>query len=129
MKREVQNLLRGAFLPEFLNRVDETIIFHPLGMEEITQIVGYQLKRLERQLAEAELTLRISEAAKVRLAEEGFDPAYGARPLKRVIQQRLANSLATALLEQRINPGDTVEIDWNGGDFTFTTAMPQVAGA
>ena len=129
MKREVQNLLRGAFLPEFLNRIDETIIFHPLGMGEITQIVGYQLKRLERQLAEAELTLKISEPAKLRLAEEGFDPAYGARPLKRVIQQRLANPLATALLEQRINPGDTVEIDWNGSDFTFTAAMPQMAGA
>src|SRR3954447_2351511 len=129
MKREVQNLLRGAFLPEFLNRVDETIIFHPLGMEEITQIVGYQLKRLERQLAEAELTLRISEAAKVRLAEEGFDPAYGARPLKRVIQQRLANPLATALLEQKINAGDAVEIGWNGDEFTFSPAHAAAAPA
>ena len=104
MRREVQNLLRGAFLPEFLNRIDETIIFHPLGRDEIKQIVGIQLRRLERQLAEAELTLKISDEAKDRLAEEGFDPAYGARPLKRVIQQRLANPLATALLEQKINP-------------------------
>jgi ATP-dependent Clp protease ATP-binding subunit ClpB len=119
MRRDVQNLLRNSFLPEFLNRIDETIIFHPLGRAEIKQIVGYQLRRLERQLAEAELTLQVSEAAREQLAEEGFDPAYGARPLKRVIQQRLANPLATALLQQRINPGETVEIDWDGHEFTF----------
>ena len=125
MRREIQNMLRGAFLPEFLNRIDETIIFHPLGRNEIKQIVDIQLRRLQRQLAEAELTLKISDAAKERLAEEGFDPAYGARPLKRVIQQRLANPLATALLEQKINPGDMVEIDWNGHDFTFTPVKQQ----
>ncbi|MFO0888340.1 MAG: ATP-dependent chaperone ClpB [Isosphaeraceae bacterium] len=119
MRREVQNMLRGAFLPEFLNRIDETIIFHPLGRKEIAEIVGIQLKRLERQLAEAELTLEITDAARNRLVEEGFDPAYGARPLKRVIQQRLANPLATALLRQSINPGDRVQIDWEGGDFQF----------
>ena len=129
MRREVQNLLRGAFLPEFLNRIDETIIFHPLGRSEIKQIVGIQLKRLERQLAEAELTLKISDEARDRLAEEGFDPAFGARPLKRVIQQRLANPLATALLEQKINAGDTVEIGWNGHDFTFTPVRQQPAPA
>ncbi|MGO9601093.1 MAG: ATP-dependent chaperone ClpB [Isosphaeraceae bacterium] len=119
MRREVQNMLRGAFLPEFLNRIDETIIFHPLGKEEIKEIVGIQLKRLQRQLAEAQLTLEISAAARDRLADEGFDPAYGARPLKRLIQQRLANPLATALLEQKISPGETVEIGWDGHQFTF----------
>jgi ATP-dependent Clp protease ATP-binding subunit ClpB len=129
MRREVQNLLRGAFLPEFLNRVDETIIFHPLGRDEIKQIVGIQLKRLERQLSEAELTLKISDEAREQLAEEGFDPAFGARPLKRVIQQRLANPLATALLEQRINAGDVVEIGWNGHDFTFNSRKPEPAPA
>ena len=124
VKREIQNLLRTAFLPEFLNRIDETIIFHPLGRGEIKQIVGLQLGRLERQLAEVELTLQVSDQAKDRLAEEGFEPAYGARPLKRLIQQRLANPLATALLEQRINPSDKVAIDWNGHDFTFTPIQP-----
>ena len=89
-------------MPEFLNRIDETIIFHPLGRRELTQIVDIQLGRLERQLAEAGLSLRVSEAAEARLAEEGFEPAFGARPLKRVIQQRLANPLANALLEERI---------------------------
>jgi len=120
MRREVQNLLRGAFLPEFLNRIDETIIFHPLGRAENKQIVGIQLKRLEHQLVEANLTLKISDEARDRLAEEGFDPAFGARPLKRVIQQRLANPLATALLEQKVDAGDMVEIGWNGHEFTFT---------
>jgi len=119
MRREVQNILRTAFLPEFLNRIDETIIFHPLGRREIKQIVDYQLKRLEKQLAEADLRLRVSEEAKERLAEEGFDPAFGARPLKRVIQQRLANPLATALLEQKIAPGDVVEIGWDGHNYTI----------
>ncbi|APW62623.1 ATP-dependent chaperone ClpB [Paludisphaera borealis] len=119
MRHEVQNMLRQAFLPEFLNRIDETIIFHPLGRKELAQIVGYQIKRLERQLAEANLTVRISDKAREQLAEEGFEPAYGARPLKRVIQQRLANPLAKALLDQRVNPTDVVEIDWDGKNFTF----------
>jgi ATP-dependent Clp protease ATP-binding subunit ClpB len=119
MRREIQNVLKSAFLPEFLNRIDETIIFHPLGLKELTKVVEIQLKRLERQLAETGLTLRITERARTRLAEEGFDPAYGARPLKRVIQQRLANPLATALLERRVQEGDVVEIDWNGHDFVF----------
>ncbi len=91
-------------------------------MKELTQIVDIQLRRLEAQLAEAGLTLRITDEAKKRLAEEGFDPAYGARPLKRVIQQRLANPLATALLEQKVAEGDTVEIGWDPvkHDFALT---------
>jgi ATP-dependent Clp protease ATP-binding subunit ClpB len=120
MRREVQNLLKSAFLPEFLNRIDETIIFHPLGMEELTQIVSIQLGRLARQLSEAGLTLRVTDAARARLAQEGFEPAFGARPLKRIIQQRLANPVATALLEQKIGQGDVVEIGCNGPNFTFT---------
>jgi ATP-dependent Clp protease ATP-binding subunit ClpB len=122
IRREIQEVLKSAFLPEFLNRVDETIIFHPLGRNELTQIVGIQLGRLERQLGEAGLTLRVSPAARARLAEEGFEPAFGARPLKRVIQQRLANPLATALLEQKIREGDLVEIDYAGSEFTYNPA-------
>jgi ATP-dependent Clp protease ATP-binding subunit ClpB len=119
MRREIQNVLKSAFLPEFLNRIDETIIFHPLGLKELTKVVEIQFRRLERQLAETGLSLRITERARARLAEEGFDPAYGARPLKRVIQQRLANPLATALLERRVQEGEVVEIDWNGSEFVF----------
>jgi ATP-dependent Clp protease ATP-binding subunit ClpB len=120
MRREIQNVLREAFLPEFLNRIDETITFHPLGRKELTEVVAIQLRRLQGQLAEAALTIRVTDAARTRLAEEGFEPAYGARPLKRVIQQRIANPLATALLEQRVKEGDVVEIDWKGDEFVIT---------
>ncbi len=131
IRREVQNVLKTAFLPEFLNRVDDTIIFHPLGMKELTKIVDIQLRRLEGQLTEAGLTLRITDEAKARLAEEGFDPAYGARPLKRIIQQRLANPLATALLEEKIAEGDTVEIGWDPArhDFSLTPTRAVAAKA
>jgi ATP-dependent Clp protease ATP-binding subunit ClpB len=122
LRNAVMEILRAEFLPEFLNRIDETIIFRPLGMKELTQIVEIQIRRLRTQLAEANLSFRNTDAAKKELAEEGFDPAYGARPLKRVIQQRLANPLAVALLEGRINPGDTIEIDWDGHQFTFNPA-------
>jgi ATP-dependent Clp protease ATP-binding subunit ClpB len=122
IRREIQDVLKSAFLPEFLNRIDETIIFHPLGRTELTQIVGIQLGRLERQLAEVGLSLRVSSAAQAQLAEEGFDPAFGARPLKRVIQQRLANPLANALLEQKVREGDVVEVDFAGSEFTFNPA-------
>lgn len=120
IRREVMNVLKNEFLPEFLNRIDETIIFHPLHLAELTKIVDIQLKRLEAQLAEAGISVRIDEAARKQLAEEGFDPAYGARPLKRVIQQRLANRLAGELLSNAIPENGTVAIGWDGEDFTFT---------
>jgi ATP-dependent Clp protease ATP-binding subunit ClpB len=129
IRREVEEVLKTAFLPEFLNRIDEAIIFHPLGMNELAKVVDIQLKRLERQLVETGLTLHVTDRAKARLAEEGFDPAYGARPLKRVIQQRLANPLAVALLEQRIADGDTVEIDWNGQEFRFDSSRDRTVQA
>src|SRR4051794_16251667 len=98
IRRAVTEVLKAEFLPEFLNRIDETIIFHPLGREELTQIVEIQLRRLQGQLAETGLTIRVSDEAKRQLADEGFDPAYGARPLKRIIHQRIANPMASALL-------------------------------
>jgi ATP-dependent Clp protease ATP-binding subunit ClpB len=124
MRRAVSEVLKQEFLPEFLNRIDETILFHPLTMNELTKIVEIQLRRLEAQMTEAGIAVRVAEAAKQRLAEEGFDPAFGARPLKRVIQQRLANPLATALLEGRVgqDKAEVVEIDWDGSEFTFTPA-------
>jgi ATP-dependent Clp protease ATP-binding subunit ClpB len=134
MRKAVQEVLKQEFLPEFLNRIDETILFHPLGMGELTKIVSIQLRRLESQMAEAGISIRVSDLAKQKLAEEGFDPAFGARPLKRVIQQRLANPLATALLSGRVGgeKGGTVEVDWDGSEFTFTPVaapQPQPAGA
>ncbi len=129
MRSEIQNVLRTAFLPEFLNRVDETITFHPLGMKELTQVVDIQLRRLQGQLSEAGLTIRVTDAARARIADEGFDPAYGARPLKRVIQQRIANPLATALLEEKVKEGNVVEIDWTGADFVITPLKAEPARA
>ena len=119
MNHEIQNVLKTAFLPEFLNRIDETIIFRPLGRTELAQIVDIQVRRLERQLSEVGLTLRVAPAARARLAEEGYEPAFGARPLKRLIQQRIANPLANLLLEQAVREGDVVEVGFNGTDFTF----------
>ncbi len=120
MRKRVMEILKAEFLPEFLNRIDETIIFHPLGMKELTKIVDIQLRRLEKQLAEAGISITVSDEAKKELAEEGFDPAYGARPLKRVIQQRLANALATAVLDGRAREGQKVEVGWDGAGYTFT---------
>jgi ATP-dependent Clp protease ATP-binding subunit ClpB len=126
IRRAVMEVLKAEFLPEFLNRIDETIIFHPLGLDELTRIVEIQLRRLQGQLAEAGLTIQVADAAKRQLADEGFDPAYGARPLKRIIQQRLANPLATSLLEQGgLKAGTVIEIDANGHEFTFRTIPAQ----
>ncbi|MFO0951350.1 MAG: AAA family ATPase [Isosphaeraceae bacterium] len=121
MRREVMGVLKSEFLPEFLNRIDETIIFHPLGKQELTKIVDIQLRRLEKQMAEANITVKVTDAARKQLAEEGYDPAYGARPLKRVIQQRLANRLASEILEGRVAESGTVSIDWDrAGIHRFT---------
>ncbi len=122
IRSAVQEVLRREFLPEFLNRIDETIIFHPLGREELAQIVGIQLKRLQAQMAEAGLTVEVTDAARRQIAEEGYDPAYGARPLKRVIQQRIANRIAGVLLEGKAAAGQSIQIDWDGHDFTFQAA-------
>jgi ATP-dependent Clp protease ATP-binding subunit ClpB len=114
------DVLKAEFLPEFLNRVDETIIFHPLGRDELVRIVAIQLRRLQAQLTEAGLSIEVSRAAQEQIVDEGFDPSYGARPLKRVIQQRIANPLATALLEDRAKEGSMIAVDWDGHDFVFT---------
>ena len=121
--------LKAEFLPEFLNRIDETIIFHPLGMAELTKIVDIQLRRLQTQLTEAGLTIHVNDEAKRQLADEGFDPAYGARPLKRIIQQRLANPLAVFLLEGRNATSGVIEVGWDGNDFTFTPAHAEAVQA
>jgi ATP-dependent Clp protease ATP-binding subunit ClpB len=119
MRKAVQEVLRREFLPEFLNRIDETTIFHPLTMKELVPIVDIQLRRLNAQMSEAGLTLQITDAAKRQLADEGFDPTYGARPLKRILQQRIANPMANALLEGSASPGSVVEVDWDGEEFRF----------
>jgi len=120
IRRFVLNTLRSTFRPEFLNRVDEIIIFHPLSREQIGQIVEIQLGRLRKLLAERKLSLELTPVARDQLADEGYDPVYGARPLKRVIQQRLQNPLALKILQGEFREGDTVLVDVNGAnEFTF----------
>ncbi len=120
INRVVMDSLRREFLPEFLNRIDEVIVFHPLGRNEIRQIVDLQLRRLAKQLEENGFKLDVTDAAKDLLGEEGYDPAYGARPLKRVIQQRLQNELANELLSGRLPPGCQIVVDAQAGEFTFS---------
>jgi len=115
----MRRALREEFRPEFLNRIDEVIVFHGLTRQEITRIVELQLERLRARLAEQHLDLVVTEAAERRLAAEGYDPVFGARPLKRVIQQRLENPLANRLLQGAFVDGDTVTVDLAGDEFTF----------
>ncbi len=114
MKRRVMDAVRAHFKPEFLNRIDELIIFHGLGIEEIKAIVDIQMKRLQQRLLERRLQLKMTEKAKEWLAKEGFDPAYGARPLKRVIQKEIQDQLAMKILEGKFKEGDTVAVDTDG---------------
>ncbi|MCB0076179.1 MAG: ATP-dependent chaperone ClpB [Anaerolineales bacterium] len=116
---EVLAELREHFRPEFLNRIDEIVIFHALSRDDLVKIVDIQLEHLRRLLDGQKMSLEMSEAAKNQLADEGFDPAYGARPLKRVIQRRIQNPLAMAMLEGKFNEGDRVHIDVRDGDFVF----------
>ena len=125
VEAQVTAALRQHFRPEFLNRVDDIIIFRPLGEEQITHIVDLQINRLESLLADRHLALQITPQAKQLLAREGYDPAFGARPLKRTIQRLLQNPLALAVLEGKFTDGDTIQVDVDEANhLTFTTATP-----
>ena len=117
----VKEALAARFLPEFLNRIDETIVFHPLDKRHIRRIVDIQVRRLVRQAAHAGITLECSDAALDEIARLGYDPAYGARPLKRVIQQQLQNQLARELLAGKFPEGSVVRIDFVQDGFVFET--------
>ncbi len=119
IREAVQAALRERFLPEFLNRIDEVIIFHPLGKKEIHKIVRLQIDRLRKQLAEKQIELVVTEAAIDAIAELGYDPTFGARPLKRVIQQKIQNPLAAEILKKEFTEGSRVEVDYRDGEFTF----------
>src|SRR6056297_3107353 len=119
MKSAVMEVVGTHFRPEFINRVDEIVVFHPLDQEQIRQIAGIQIQYLERRLADREMSFEITPAALDLLGEAGFDPVYGARPLKRAIQHRLENPLAQKILGGEYGPGDTVKIDVAEGELTF----------
>jgi ATP-dependent Clp protease ATP-binding subunit ClpB len=120
-ERQVMELLRQTFRPEFLNRVDETIMFHPLTKDDLGAIVDLQLAHVARLVSDRRLRLDVTDAAQEALIEEGYDPVYGARPLKRVIQRRLQNPLAMAILEGEYHEGDAVRVDVGpDGQLAFT---------
>ena len=121
MKDAVLEELRNHFRPEFLNRVDEVIVFHSLTEEHLKEIVTIQLRRLQSRLADRHINLELTDTAKTHLVRVGYDPAYGARPLKRAIQREIENPLARMLLDGKIRDGQTVTVDADTkGDLTFT---------
>lgn len=119
MKTILTEVLAQSFRPEFLNRIDETVVFHPLASEHIKRIATIQMQRLVERLAERELSLEVTDQAMDLLAEIGFDPLFGARPLKRAIQQELENPLAQRILAGNFVAGDTIQIDAKDGDLTI----------
>ncbi len=119
IREAVHSALQSAFLPEFLNRIDETIVFHPLDRKQIRKIVELQVKRLANQLEQHNMSLEVSEEALDAIAREGYDPTYGARPLKRVIQQQIQNPLASEILKGHFGEGSTVRVDFRNDSFAF----------
>jgi ATP-dependent Clp protease ATP-binding subunit ClpB len=122
-------VLREHFRPEFLNRIDEIIVFEPLTETQLTAIVDIQLERLRRRLQERRVNLVVTDAARTLLAQRGWDPVYGARPLKRAIQRMVQDPLAMMLLEGKFSEGDTVTVDVAGGELTFTKAASAAPAA
>ena len=127
VRREVMEALRAHFRPEFLNRVDEIIVFNALSREEMRTIIDIQLRGLMKRLEDRKIHVELSDRAKDLLIAEGYDPTYGARPLKRIIQRRVLDTLAIKVLEGEIREGEKVRIDAVGGELTFETAGEPVA--
>ncbi|MGB5208886.1 MAG: ATP-dependent chaperone ClpB [Gammaproteobacteria bacterium] len=121
MKEACLEVVGQHFRPEFINRVDDVVVFHPLGLEQIRMIVDIQLGYLERRLAERDMQIRLTDEARTRLGEAGFDPVYGARPLKRAIQQQIENPLAESILRGEFAPGVTIRVDAAEDGLSFTS--------
>lgn len=121
MKERILDELKRTFRPEFLNRVDDTIVFHALSQEHIREIVDIMLEELNQRIEEHNLRVEVSGAAKDRLVHEGFDPAFGARPLRRVIQKRLEDGISEEMLQGKVKPGNTVAVDVENDKFVFNT--------
>ena len=122
MRERIEEVLQATFKPEFLNRIDDVVIFHRLSREDITRIVDLQVELLTRRVAERGIQVELSDDARTLLGNLGYDPTYGARPLKRVIQKRLVDRLALALLEGEFSDGDRVRVDASDGDLVFEKA-------
>jgi ATP-dependent Clp protease ATP-binding subunit ClpB len=124
IEQRVMTAVRESFRPELLNRIDEVVIFEPLGREQIAQIVEIQLRDLRKRLAERGMTLELTPAARQRLADIGFDPVFGARPLRRAIQQRIVQPLAVRMLSGDFHDGDAILVDADGDGFAFRRVSP-----
>jgi ATP-dependent Clp protease ATP-binding subunit ClpB len=127
MKAEVMEIVAQHFRPEFINRIDDVVVFHPLESEHIRRIVDIQLTYLHRRLAERDMALELDERARDRLAQAGFDPVYGARPLKRAIQQQLENPLAQRILRGDFAPGDVIRVSADADGLTFGKGVKEEA--
>jgi ATP-dependent Clp protease ATP-binding subunit ClpB len=119
MEKRVTETLRATFKPEFLNRLDEIVFFNPLGQEEIKKIVDIQMSLLNKRLAESKITIELTDRARDLLAGTGFDPVYGARPLKRTIQHLIQDPLAVKILEGSVKEGDRIAADVENGTIVF----------
>ena len=122
VEEQVRDELRSHFRPEFLNRVDDIIVFRPLSRQEIGAIVEIQLAKLAKLLADRQIGLDLTPEARAWLADEGYDPVYGARPLKRVIQRSLQNPIALEVLEGNFHDGDTIRVERDGDRLRFVRA-------
>ena len=120
LKHTLIDVVGNHFRPEFVNRIDEVVVFHPLAASQIRSIARIQLANLDRRLSDNNLKLELSDNAMQQLAEVGFDPVYGARPLKRAIQRSIENPLAEAILSGRYKPGDTIKVDVRDGELAFS---------
>jgi ATP-dependent Clp protease ATP-binding subunit ClpB len=127
MKAECLDVLRRSFRPEFLNRVDEIVVFHPLAREQLRQIVEIQLERLRKRLAERKIEIELTGKALDYLAEHGYDPSFGARPLKRLIQRELETALGRKLLVGEVRDGSRVKVDAGARGLTFSSRALQSA--
>ena len=119
MKSAVMEIVQQSFRPEFINRIDDIVVFHPLGADQIRAIVDIQLLYLRKRLQERNMELALDDAARDRLGEAGFDPVYGARPLKRTLQQQIENPLAQRILKGEFRPGDRIAVTGKGGEIRF----------
>ncbi|MBK5189924.1 MAG: ATP-dependent chaperone ClpB [Methanosarcinales archaeon] len=122
LEEKVMEALKARFRPEFLNRIDENIIFNPLGMDELKMIVGIQMRYLQDRLAEKKLTIAVSDSVKELIASKGFDPVFGARPVKRTIQRLVEDPLSMQILNGEFNEGDTIKADVSDGTIVFSRA-------
>jgi ATP-dependent Clp protease ATP-binding subunit ClpB len=127
-REAINQVLQNHFRPEFLNRIDEIVVFHPLRKEHLAEIVDIQLRRVKKLLADKGYNLEVSDSAREYIAEAGYDPTFGARPLKRAMQRELLDPLALRILAGEFDEGDTVTVERGPDGLTFSATVPVVEG-